>query len=148
MRIFRGFFGLTLLLVSLAIGPPIYAHGPTEHYDRAIAMVDEQTMKAQHARMGIFKVALSSLLEAVVDGNASGARDQAARLTKTMEGYEKDVPHKNIEQIKEFKGFYAELNKRIDRLLGETRSGSIPKISVAFGRILETCAACHSRFRD
>ena len=148
MRISRRFFGVTLFLVFLAIGPPTYAHGPADHHDNSMAMADGQTMQAQHERMGKFKAAMSSLLEAVIDGNSSGARDQSARLMETLSGYEKDVPHKNAARIKEFKGFYAELKKRIDTLSGETRSGGTPKTAVAFGRVLESCAACHSRFRD
>ena len=147
MRISYWHSGLGLLLASLALGPQAFAHGPAGHPEKPAA-VGEQAMKAQHDRMGSFKAAMSSLLEAIVDGNDSGARDQAARLANALAGYEKDAPHENIGRIREFKGFYAELKKRIDRLSGATRSGGIPKIAVAYGRVLETCAACHGRFRD
>jgi hypothetical protein len=148
MRISLKVFSLAFFLASLAIGPQAFAHGPAGHQEHTAAAVDEQAMKAQHERMGSFKAAMSGLLEAVVDGNGSGARDQAARLTGALAGYEKDVPHKNVARIKEFKGLYAELKKRIDTLSGQTGSGGIPKIAAAYGRVLESCAACHARFRD
>ena len=137
-----------LVVATLAVGSPAAAHGPSGHHESATAAQDEEAMKTQHERMGSFKAAMSSLLEAVVDGNGSRARDYAARLKEAMAGYEKDAPHKNIARIKEFKGFYAELKKRIDGLSGEIRSGGIPKIAAAYGRVLETCVSCHARFRD
>lgn len=140
--------GLALFLVSLAIVPQTFAHGPAGHQEKPAAAIDEKAMKAQHERMGGLKAVMSGLLEAVIDGNVSGAQDHVARLTKALTGYEKDAPHKNVAQIKEFKGFYAELKNRIDRMSEETRSGGIPKIAAAYGRVLESCAACHSRFRD
>ena len=148
MNISLAYSGVFLVAVSLSIGFPAAAHGPSGHNEPATAAQDEDSMKAQHARMGSFKATMSSLLETVVDGNGSGARDHAARLKEAMAGYEKDMPHKNIARIKEFKGFYAELKKRIDRLSGEARSGGIPKIAAAYGRVLEVCASCHAKFRD
>lgn len=140
--------GVFLVIASLAIGFPAAAHGPSDHHETETAAQDEEAMKAQHERMGSFRTAMSSLLEAVVDGNGSGVRDSAARLKEAMAGYEKDAPHKSIARIKEFKGFYAELKKRVDRLSGESRSGGIPKTAAAYGRVLETCASCHAKFRD
>jgi len=134
-------------VLSLAIVLPAAAHGPSGHHDTATA-TQEEAMKAQHERMRSFKAAMSSLLEAIVDGNGSLARENASRLMETIVGYEKDAPHKNIARIKEFKGFYAELKKRIDRLSEETRSGVIPKTAAAYGRVLETCTSCHAKFRD
>lgn len=134
-------------LSCLAVVPHATAHDPAAHRENPAA-ADEQAMKAQHERMENFKTAMSSLLEAVVDGNVSEARDQAARLMEALAGHEKDVPHKNSTRIQEFKGLYAELKKRIGKLSGAARSGGIPGVASAYGRVLETCAACHAKFRD
>ena len=105
-------------------------------------------MKAQHERMRNFEEAMVALGKAVIHGDKTDAGKHASRLAEVLGGSEKDVPHKNTARIKEFKGFYAELKKRIDRLSGETQSGGIPKIAVAYGRVLESCVACHAKFRD
>jgi cytochrome c556 len=140
--------GVFLFVASLAIGFPAAAHGPSGHHETATAAHDEEAMKNQHERMGNFRAAMVALGEAVIHGNKTGAGEQATRLTDALRGHEKDVPHKNTARIKEFKGFYAELKNRIDRLSVETRSGDFPKIAVAYGRVLETCASCHAKFRD
>lgn len=103
------------------------------------------TLKAHLEQNGILRSALIALGEAVIHGNK---RDK--KTSETVDGasrtIDKDVPHKNTARIKEFKGLYAELKKRIDRLSGVTRSGGIPKIAAVYGRGLEICAACHGRF--
>jgi len=140
--------GVILVAVSLAIGFPAAAHGPTGHHESATAAHDEEAMKAQHERMENFEEAMVALGNAVIHGDKTDAAKHAGRLAEALAGYEKDVPHKNFPRIKDFKGYYAELKNRIDRLSGETRSGGIPEIAGAYGRVLETCASCHAKFRD
>ena len=137
-----------LFVASLAIGFPAAAHGPSVHHEAATAPQDEAAMKAQHERMGKFEVAMVDLGKAVIHGDKPDAGKHAARLTEALGGHEKDVPHKNVTRIKEFRALYGELKKRAAKLAADAGTGNLQKTSLAYGRVLETCAACHSRFRD
>ena len=148
MRILLKYSNLALFLASLAIGFPAAAHGPSGHHDTASAAQDEEAMKAQHARMGNFKAAMVALGEAVIYGNKTGAGEHAKRLTETLRGHEKDVPHKNVSRTKEFQAFYEELTKRTAKLAADARTGHLQMTSLSYGRVLEACVSCHAKFRD
>ena len=105
-------------------------------------------MKAQHERMGNFEEAMLALGKSVLHGDKSDAEKHASRLTKALGGHEKDVPHKNVSQIKEFQAFYGELKKRTAKLAADAGSGNLPKTALSYGRVLEVCVSCHAKFRD
>lgn len=105
-------------------------------------------MKAQHARMGSFEDAMIALNKAMIHGDTSDAGKHAARLTEALRGHEKDVPHKNISRVKEFRAFYAEMKKRSAKLAADAGTGNLPKTSISYGRVLEVCVSCHAKFRD
>jgi cytochrome c556 len=137
-----------LVVASLAVGFPAAAHGPSGHHETASAAQDKDAMKAQHARMGNFKAAMVALGEAIIHGNKTAAGEHANRLTETLRGHEKDVPHKNVSRIKEFQAFYEELKERATKLAADAGTGNLRKTSLAYGRVLEACASCHAKFRD
>jgi len=137
-----------LVVAFLASGVPAAAHGPSGHHETATAVHDEDAMKAQHARMGKFEEAMVALGKAVIHGDKTDAGKQASRLTEALGGHEKDVPHKNVSRIKEFRAFYGEMKKRAVKLAADTGTGNLQKTSLAYGRVLEACVSCHAKFRD
>ena len=137
-----------LVVVSLAIGFPAAAHGPSGHHETATAAQDKEAMKAQHERMGNFEAAMVDLGKAVIHGDKSDAGKHANRLTEAVGGHEKDVPHKNVSRIKEFQAFYGEMKKRAAKLASDAGTGNLQKTSLAYGKVLEACVSCHAKFRD
>ncbi len=137
-----------LVIASLAIGFPAAAHGPSGHHEPATAAQDEEAMKAQHERMGNFKAAMVALGEAVIHGDKTDAGKHAGRLSEALQGYEKDVPHKNVSRIKEFRAFYGEMKRRTAKLAADAKTGNLQKTSLSYGRVLEACVSCHAKFRD
>jgi hypothetical protein len=137
-----------LVVASLAIGFPAAAHGPSGHHESATAVQDEEAMKAQHERMGKFEEAMVALDIAVIHGDKTDARKHASRLTEALQGYEKDVPHKNVSRIKEFQALYGEMKKRAVKLAADAGTGNLPNTSMSYGRLLEVCTSCHAKFRD
>ncbi|TFG59730.1 MAG: hypothetical protein E4H29_03780 [Deltaproteobacteria bacterium] len=148
MNIPLAYRSVILVVASLAIGFPAAAHEPSGHHETAMAAQDKDAMKAQHERMGNFKAAMVALGEAVIYGNKTGAGEHASRLTETLRGHEKDVPHKNVSRTKEFQAFYGELQKRAAKLAADAGAGNLQKTSLAYGRVLEACTSCHAKFRD
>lgn len=137
-----------LVVASLSIGFPAAAHGPSGHHESATAAQDEEAMKAQHERMGKFEEAMVALDIAVIHGNKADAGKYASRLTEALQGYEKDVPHKNVSRIKEFRVFYGEMKTRAAKLAADAGTGNLQKTSLAYSRVLEVCTSCHAKFRD
>jgi hypothetical protein len=72
----------------------------------------------------------------------SGAGIHARRLTETLSGHEKDIPHKNVSRVKEFQAFYGEMKKRAALLAADAGAGNLQKTSLSYGRVLEVCASC------
>ncbi|MHB8783486.1 MAG: cytochrome c [Desulfobacteria bacterium] len=140
--------GVFFLAVFLAIGFPAAAHGPSGHHETATAAQDEVAMKAQHDRMGNFEEAMVALDVAVIHGDKSDAGKHANRLTEALQGYEKDVPHRNVSRIKEFRAFYGEMKKRAAKLAADAGTGNLRKAALSYGRVLEACVSCHAKFRD
>ena len=148
MNISLAYTSVFLVVASLVIGFPAAAHGPSGHHETATAARDENAMKAQHERMGNFEEAMLALGKSVIHGDKSDAEKHASRLTEALGGHEKDVPHKNVSQIKEFQAFYGELKKRTVKLAADAGNGNLPKTALSYGRVLEVCASCHAKFRD
>jgi hypothetical protein len=137
-----------LVVASLAVGFPAAAHGPSGHQEAATAAQDEEAMKAQHERMVNFEKAMVALGEAIIHGNKTDAGGHAGRLSETLGGHEKDVPHKNVPRIKEFHASYVEMKRRTAKLAADAGTGNLQKTSLSYGRVLEACASCHAKFRD
>jgi len=148
MNLSLAYPGIFLVAATLATGFPAAAHGPSGHHEMAAAVQDEEAMKAQHGRMANFEEAMVDLGKAVIHGDKTDAGKHAVRLTDALKGHEKDVPHKSVSRIKEFRAFYGELKKRTAKLEGDAKTGNLQKTSLAYGRVLEACVSCHAKFRD
>ena len=148
MNISLAYTSVFLVGVSLAIGFPATAHGPSVHQDTATAERDEKAMKAQHERMGYFEEAMTALGKALIHGDKIDAGDHASQLAEALRGHEKDVPHKNVSRIKEFQASYEEFRKRTAKLAADAGTGNLQKTSLSYGRVLEACVSCHAKFRD
>ncbi|MDP2658747.1 MAG: hypothetical protein Q8O78_10080 [Candidatus Deferrimicrobium sp.] len=148
MNIPLAYSSVFLVVAFLASGFPAAAHGPSGHHETATAVHDEDAMKAQHGRMGKFEEAMVALGKAVIHGDKTEAGKHASRLTEALGGHEKDVPHKNVSRIKEFQAFYGEMNRRAVKLAADAGTGNLRKTALAYGRVLEACATCHTTFRD
>lgn len=105
-------------------------------------------MKAQHERMANFKEAVGMLADAIIHNAMPLASQGADTLERSLAGHEGDVPHKDVSELKEFHGLYAELGNRTGKLREAIAADDLPRTAVVYGRILEVCAACHKRFRD
>ena len=148
MNISLAYTSVFFVGVSLAIGFPAAAHGPSVHQDTATAERDEKAMKAQHERMGYFEEAMTALGKALIHGDKIDAGDHASQLAEALRGHEKDVPHKNVSRIKEFQASYEEFRKRTAKLAADAGTGNLQKTSLSYGRVLEACVSCHAKFRD
>jgi cytochrome c556 len=148
MNISLAYSSVFLIAASLAIGFPAAAHGPSGHHESATAAQDEEAMNAQHERMGKFEEAMVAMDIAVIHGDKADAGKHASRLTEALQGYEKDVPHRNVSRIKEFRAFYGEMKKRTAKLAADAGTGNLQKTSLSYGKVLEACASCHAIFRN
>lgn len=108
----------------------------------------EAAMESQHERMAQFRKAAGTISDGIILSSGKMVSEGAEIIEKSLEGHEKAIPHKNRSREKEFHGLFAELGKRTEKLKAAIRANDLPKSAVAFGRILETCAACHGKFRD
>ena len=88
------------------------------------------------------------LSDAIIHNSLNLARDGAEKLARSLEGHEMDFPHKNRSHVKEFHRLYVDLGKRTEKLKSAIKAEDLPHSAVAYGRILEICAACHRKFRD
>jgi cytochrome c556 len=131
----------------LFFAAPAVCHGPAGPKEEGPTESSEM-MKAQHERMAIFKEAAGMLSDAIIHNSPKLAQEGAEKLDRSLEGRERDVPHKNRSQIKEFHRLYDELEKRTEKLKAAIKADDLPRSAVAYGRILEVCATCHRKFRD
>jgi len=157
MTIFPRVIPIIALAGALFLTVPAASHSPSEHKEgthkegspmEGAQMQGEEAMKVQHERMANFKEAAEMLSNAIIHGAMKLAQDGAEKLGQSLEGHERDVPHKNRSHEKEFQRLYVELGKRTEKLKAAVKVSDLPRSAVEYGRILEVCAACHRKFRD
>ena len=145
----RLFSLLASALIVIVLSVPARGHGPDPHKEQSHPPSGgEEAMKAQHERMARFQEAARKLTEALILSDRKSADDAAALLVRSLAGHEKDIPHKNRSQSKEFHGLFVELGKRTVALRADLSAGKLPKAAGSYGRVLEICASCHMKFRD
>lgn len=88
-----------------------------------------------------------ALGKTVIHGDKTDAGKHASRLMEALGGHEKDVPHNNVSRIMEFQAFYGEMKKGAAKLATDAGTGNLRKTSLSYGRVLEACATCHTKFR-
>jgi len=147
MTIFHRTLSIFAFAGILFFAAPAVCHGPAEHKEGPHAG-SEEAMKAQHDRMANFKEAAGMLSDAIIHNAPKLAQEGAEKLDRSLEGHERDFPHKNRSHVKEFHRLYVELGKRTEKLKSAIKADDLPRSAVAYGRILEICAACHRKFRD
>ena len=152
MTLFQRTVPIFALAGILIFASPAAGHGPTEqkedtHMGGAHRQMEE-AMKAQHERMANFHEAAEMLLSAIVYSALKPALEAAEKLERSMAGHESDMPHKNREQAKEFQGLYSAMGKRTANLKAAIQANDLPESAAAYGRVLQTCATCHRKFRD
>jgi len=147
MKFSSGLLAVAGVAAMLWIAVPAASHGPGGHAKPVTGSGDD-AMKAQHERMVNFEKAADMLSDAIIHGAGKMALDAAEMLETSLQGHERDIPHKNRSREKEFHGLFVELGKRTEKLKAASRADDLPKAAVAYGRILETCATCHRKFRD
>jgi hypothetical protein len=147
-------WSLALFLVLIAVSvsaPPLTgtAEGnrPGNHEHEA-GDHDGEAMEAQHQRMLAFRNAMRALSDALIFSNLKEARADADKLTEALKGYEQDVPHKNRDRLREFYEIYVRMDGETQRLQSALKSEDLPEAAAAYGKVLETCVACHRIFRD
>lgn len=107
-----------------------------------------KAMEFQHRRMAAFRSAAMTLAEAIINNDAKKAQEGSAQLLASLEGHEKDVPHKNRHRAREFHGLYVVLGNKTRDMQSAIRAGDIPKTAAEYGKVLGVCAGCHRIFRD
>ncbi len=154
---FRHILPLVSLAISFFLAIPAACHGPKEHKEAPKHMEHKEAphhmetgdaMKAQHERMANFKEAADMISNAIIHNAPQLAQEGAEKLEHSLKGHEKDMPHKNRAQVKEFHRLYVELGNRTKKLKGAIQAKDLPAAAVSYGRILEVCASCHKKFRD
>ncbi len=140
---------LMALIVSFTAAPLLsQAHEPPGGHKATAAQHDEEAMKAQHERMDRFKEAMERIAEAIILSDGKGAAEGAEKLAQSIKGHENDTPHKNRGRAKEFHGLFVALEKRTAALRADIKSNDMLRGGAAYGKVLETCASCHRKFRD
>lgn len=140
---------LAAALFAVALAVPAGGHGPASHGEAPRRPgSEEDAMKAQHERMERFRDAARALNDALLAGDRKGAGEAAGTLARALAGHENDVPHKNRSRSKEYHALFVKLGKRTEALRGSLSAGTFPQAAAAYGRVLETCVACHVKFRD
>lgn len=147
MNISGGFSMVACVAALLCLAGPASSSGPHGHSTES-AGGGGHSMNAQHERMANFREGADMLCNAIIHGAGRMALDGAEKIEHSLAGHEGDVPHKNRSRAKEFHGLFAELGKRTLHLKKELRSGDLARGAVLYGRVLETCATCHGKFRD
>src|SRR4030066_782463 len=140
MTIFPRAIPIFVLAGILFLAVPATSHGPAE-YKEGTHADHEVAMKTQHERMANFKEAAGMLSDAIIHNAPKLAQEGAEKLDRSLEGHERDFPHKNRSQVKEFHRLYVELGKRTEKLKSAIQADDPPRSAVAYGRILEICAA-------
>ena len=141
---------LSMLAISLIIASiPVngYAHEPSGQHETT-PDTREAAMQAQHERMENFRSAAQTLCDAIIRNDSRMTMEGTEQLRKSLEGHEKDVPHKNRQHAKEFHALYVELGKRTEKMKAAIRSNDLSKAAASYGQVLAVCAACHKKFRD
>ena len=140
---------LAFVAVVILVPIPAGSHGPVPHGDGPQRRSGgEEDMKAQHERMARFREAARTLNDALVAGDRKGAGEAAGAILGALAGHESDSPHRNRGRSKEFHRLFVELEKRTESMRSRLATGPFPKAAAAYGRVLETCVACHVTFRD
>jgi len=147
MNVSNGLLTVAGVAAMLWIAVPAASHGPGAHSKPPMEMSGD-AMKAQHERMVHFKEAAEMLSDAIIHNMMKMAHEGAEKLDQSLQGHERDIPHKNRTGLKEFRALYLELDTRTEKLKAAIQADNLPKAAVAYGRILETCATCHGKFRD
>lgn len=141
------FIPMVSLAVIMLLAAPAIPHGHSEHQEGSHAGTKD-TMKSQHERMANFKEATEMLYNGIIHSSRNMVQEGAEKLERSLAGHEQDMPHKNRARAKEFHGLFVELEKRTATLKTAIQATDLPQTAVGFGRILQTCATCHRKFRD
>jgi hypothetical protein len=128
------------LLMRAADGHRTGNHGAGDH--------GGEGMEAQHQRMLAFRNAMRALSDALIFSNLKEARGNTEKLTEALKSYEQDVPHKNRERLREFYEIYVRMDGETQRLQSALRAENLTEAAAVYGKVLETCVACHRMFRD
>jgi len=147
VRMGKNAFVLVIFLALVCSWRPATAHGPSGHNEYPVTD-NGAAMKAQHKRMANFRIAAQTLCDAIIRNDSRMAAAGTEQLLKSLEGHEKDVPHKNRLRAKEFHALYIDLGKRTENMNAAIRSNDLSKAAISYGQVLSVCATCHKKFRD
>lgn len=118
------------------------AHG-TEHHG-----ADDALMTKLHGMMPLFAAA-SARLEAALDrGDAGVVAAEAATILQAVPDLKKTKPHKKVTRRNEYVALATELETGLKATVDRAGKGDFPGAKAAFGKVRETCTACHAAFRD
>jgi len=145
MRILLSFV-IFLTAGSLLVLPvDVLAHG-TEKHDNMVP-IDAQ-MKKLHAIMPMFSMASANMEAALEKGEIAIVASEAEKITSAIPELKKSKPHKNIKQRSKYVAQASNLEEAITTTVDMAKKGNLAEAKAAYKKVEETCAACHTKFRD
>lgn len=136
---------ICLVSGSLAIYAVAFARGTEKH--GKTAAVDVQ-MKKLHAMMPLLSVVSAKLESALEKGDIAAVETEGNKIRAAVPDLKKAKPHKNIKQRKSFVELATNLDKAVISTVELAKKGDIAGAKAAFKQVEETCAECHTKFRE
>jgi soluble cytochrome b562 len=139
---------VSLLLGSLLMNGKAIAHSQDNHGMQGASAADELQMKKLHAMMPMFSLASANLETALNKGESGAALSEAQKIITEIPDLKKSKPHKNVKQQGKFVELAVHLGTTVSETVNLAKKGDFAGAKAAFKRVEETCATCHTRFRD
>lgn len=80
--------------------------------------------------------------------NIVAVEAEAGKLLKSVPDLKKSKPHKNIKQRKKICRTGTNLEMAVNHTVSLAQKSDFAGAKVAFKKVEEACAACHTKFRD
>jgi cytochrome c556 len=135
---------LSFLLTVVTYGMA-FAHG-TGHHDKSVS-ADVQMQKL-HAMMPMFSGASAALESALEKKDSTAVGVEVGKILAAVPDLKKSKPHKNVKQKKKFIELATNLETALNTTASLTNNNDFAGAMSSFRKVEETCAACHTKFRD
>lgn len=141
----RSIAAVTFLVIGLACSDVVFAHGTEKHDKHAAA---DAQMKKLHAIMPMFSLVSAELEKAIEKRDTATVELEAGKILRAIPELKKSKPHKNVNQHKKFVELATSLELALTSTKVMAEKGDFTGARKAFEKVEETCATCHTKFRD
>ncbi|MDH3258669.1 MAG: hypothetical protein OEM19_04300 [Deltaproteobacteria bacterium] len=107
-----------------------------------------EKMKVLHNSMAALGGHTDRIFHSIIKSNFSELEESARALREVAAGLEGTVPHKNLENVDQYKSLVSTLKEKSLKLEGAVMEKEPMKIADNFGKVIGICVECHISFRD